>query len=407
MSSQILVDVTQFASNPVGTGIQRTLLRLARHWPARGSRAEAGFQKGRSTQYSTLPLQAFGEIANNIVEKKNSGVLPHAQAAREITGALTKHVTSQIEARDIPERYVGYLLPEPTFKDPVLDTVELCAKRMGRRAMALVFDALPQTQPHLFAGAHQGQTDRYFLSIARLESLAFISARVHRELEVRLRHSAVPNALELPLGADAFGRENSPVPPSVTFVAPGTVEPRKRHELILDTFEDLWSRGREYRLRFLGSAGWVDDALIRRFRRAAEEVALFEWHDRVSDQDLAEAIRSASAALYVSDAEGYGLPPLEALALGCPVVVSANLPAMETLPGSGQIRLDNVTRDTVAAAVDRLADSAENAALRKEIRRLVLPNWRQVVEDLVAWIDATLDGCDLSAEPEPTKGDRE
>lgn len=276
------------------------------------------------------------------------------------------------------------------MQDHVLDAASGCAQRMGRRAIAIVYDNLPQTHPGFFGGSHQGGSDRYYLTVAGLESVAFISGHAREDFEQRIRRSTVPNGFELPLGADGLGTGTSPVPPSPEFVVPGTLEPRKRHEMILEAFEMIWSRGYDWRLRFLGAPGWLDGDLLRRFRRRADEEPRFEWRERVSDDALRRALLSASAALYVSDAEGYGLPAMEALSLGCPVVVSARLPAVRSVPDGGQIRLDTLNTDAIARAVETLADPATNEAMRRAILGLELPTWKAASERLAEWMGATL-----------------
>jgi glycosyltransferase involved in cell wall biosynthesis len=90
--------------------------------------------------------------------------------------------------------------------------------------------------------------------------------------------------------------------------------------------------------------------------------------------------------VFVSDAEGCGLPPLEALFAGCPVIVSDNLPALEGLSESGQIRLAEVTVENVRVAVETLADPSHNARYRLAISALQLPTWKQFARTIEGWI---------------------
>src|SRR5207248_794516 len=88
--------------------------------------------------------------------------------------------------------------------------------------------------------------------------------------------------------------------------------------------------------------------------------------------------------------EGYGLPPLEALAVGCPVLVSAGLPALEGLSDAGQLRLATVDAESVASAVQTLADRPSNAAYRKAIKDMGLPTWKEFGAALEQWIASVL-----------------
>jgi glycosyltransferase involved in cell wall biosynthesis len=169
----------------------------------------------------------------------------------------------------------------------------------------------------------------------------------------------------------------------------GRIEPRKRHAIVLDAFEQLWSNGRDYRLIVLGPAGAEDPALVTRLNEHTRAKRVV-WTQRTTDSDVAATLAQASALVFPGEAEGYGLPPLEALAVGCPVIVSASLPALEGLSQGGQIRLEKVTVDQVASAVDRLADPSANSAARRDIQNLDLPKWAGFAAQIEQWIAARL-----------------
>ena len=90
--------------------------------------------------------------------------------------------------------------------------------------------------------------------------------------------------------------------------------------------------------------------------------------------------------LFPSEGEGFGIPPLEALHAGIPVIVSAGLPALDGLPGLGQIRLATVSVDSIADAVRSLLDEAEARRLWAEASRLHLPTWRDFSHAVAAWV---------------------
>lgn len=386
MSARLLVDVSQFVSYPIPTGIQRTLLQLARHWPADAMVTEFGFNLVRGEPYRVVPLPAFREAVESVFSGNERDAAPGMEASQKLIRFLSERSDAEVTADAIPVHYQGYFMPEITFEDRILDAVQYCRESMGRRCMAIVYDGLPQTHPWYFHGPHQGPTDRYFLTVARVESLALISEETRRVVEGRLRRSAIPNALVMPLGADALGRGAGPAPATPRFIVAGTVEPRKRHSLILDAFESLWGAGRDYRLEFLGTSGWCAPETIDRFRRCCAEQEYFSWRENVTDAELGDAMRQATGAIFVSEVEGYGLPPLEALALGCPVIVSSDMASLEGLHEAGQVRLDGAGADEIAAAVDRVADAAVNAGLRQAAAGLDLPGWQEVIAGLAAWV---------------------
>jgi glycosyltransferase involved in cell wall biosynthesis len=104
-------------------------------------------------------------------------------------------------------------------------------------------------------------------------------------------------------------------------LAVGTLQPRKNLETALLAFERLAADGLEHRLTIAGGRGWRDAALLERIS-ASPAAARIDRVGSVADAELVELYRSAACLLYPSRAEGFGFPPLEAMACGTPVVAA-------------------------------------------------------------------------------------
>jgi glycosyltransferase involved in cell wall biosynthesis len=108
-----------------------------------------------------------------------------------------------------------------------------------------------------------------------------------------------------------------------TFVILGTIEGRKNHNLLLS----LWRRltdaatGPVPRLIIVGRRGWRADDVIARLERENFAGKVIEMGP-LDDPNLAEVLSGARALLFPSFAEGYGIPLIEALAAGVPVIAS-------------------------------------------------------------------------------------
>jgi glycosyltransferase involved in cell wall biosynthesis len=102
----------------------------------------------------------------------------------------------------------------------------------------------------------------------------------------------------------------------------GTIEPRKNLITLIRAYEELLRvRGHRPQLVIAGKKGWLTEELFAHIRRAGLEERL-RFTGYISEEDLAALYSSCKAFIYPSLYEGFGLPPLEAMACGAPVITS-------------------------------------------------------------------------------------
>ncbi|WP_162987161.1 glycosyltransferase [Sphingomonas paeninsulae] len=104
------------------------------------------------------------------------------------------------------------------------------------------------------------------------------------------------------------------------FLKVGTLEPRKGHIDLIRAFETLWANGFDQTLVLLGRRGWHVDDLCEAITTHPEYGRRLIWLDNVNDAGLIEAFRESEGVLVASLAEGFGLPLIEALGHGKPVL---------------------------------------------------------------------------------------
>jgi glycosyltransferase involved in cell wall biosynthesis len=158
-----------------------------------------------------------------------------------------------------------------------------------------------------------------------------------------------------PYGVDPrFSAGPGPAGAEPYVLAVGTLQPRKNLEAALRAFERL---GDAHRLVVVGARGWRDDELLVRVH-GSPAAGRIELLGRVDDAELLALYRGAGCLLYPSRAEGFGFPPLEAMACGTPVVCTA-AGSLPEVTGDAALVVDPDDDVGLADAVERvLADPA-------------------------------------------------
>jgi len=140
----------------------------------------------------------------------------------------------------------------------------------------------------------------------------------------------------------------------------GTLEPRKNLPRLLDAHQALGSTVPP--LVIAGAAGWGDDEL--KSRLAAANNVVFIGH--VHDDDLSAVYAGAHALCYPSLMEGFGLPILEAMSQGTPVVTSLGT-STEEVAGGAAVLVDPMSTESIAEGIrDALARRSELSQLGLE-----------------------------------------
>lgn len=211
---------------------------------------------------------------------------------------------------------------------------------VGGTATVLIHDMIPLDFPQY---QRPGTVEDFRARMRRVSDLAdlviYNSAQSRADAE---RYFAdwgrVPEGIVAHLGIVAPKPTTAAITPDRPFfVTLGTIEPRKNHLLLL-TVWDLLTQDMETppELLIIGSRGWNNDEVFARLDQKPAHVTELNGLD---DGQVAALLQGARALLFPSLAEGFGLPPAEALAMGTPVVVNT-LPIYREILGNKAIYAD-------------------------------------------------------------------
>lgn len=191
---------------------------------------------------------------------------------------------------------------------------------------------------------------------------------------------AIPNATIRAGILERYGLE-----PGYFFFC-STLEPRKNLVRLLDAWASLPAPRRP--LVLVGGRGWRDDVIQARLHELQRGGGLHVL-GRVPDADLAALYAGAHCLVFPSLYEGFGIPILEAMACGCPVVTS-NVSSMPEVAGGAAVLVDPYDISSIAAGLVSLEDSSLRArcieAGQVNTRRY---SWRQSAQIILQAIQAT------------------
>ncbi|HUB65553.1 MAG TPA: glycosyltransferase family 1 protein [Methylocella sp.] len=257
-------------------------------------------------------------------------------------------------------------------------------RRPDVKPVFMLHDMIPLENPEWVSDAgmhhHRHMTNnaaRYAAALIATSPTARDS--VMRELRLRGRGDIPVATVPLPV-APIFLERNEPDEELAShdyFVVCGSLEPRKNHALLINVWRELVRRHgpRAPKLVVVGSPGWGGDAILHLLTRSREIENHVILARGLSSPALQRLMSHAKGVLMASYAEGYGLPLIEALCVGTPVVAS-DLPAHRDVAGDYAIYRHPMDGLGWLAAVETLADNTDEA---QEIRRRIVsyrpPTW--------------------------------
>lgn len=168
------------------------------------------------------------------------------------------------------------------------------------------------------------------------------------------------------------------------FLYVGTIEPRKNLEILLDAYHQLPKDIQaHYKLVIIGACGWKFEHFIQRARTLIERQQLI-MPGYVPDNNLQHLMASAHCFLYPSLYEGFGIPPLEAMASGTPVITSDCTSLPEVIAKAGVLIPASDSQRWTESIINLIEDPQQyNQYVESGLHRATLFNWTTTAEKIL------------------------
>jgi glycosyltransferase involved in cell wall biosynthesis len=282
-------------------------------------------------------------------------------AHQSLPPAIVRWLWRQDRSEDFKERLLGGV--------DVVHSTTFCAPRFRRgqkRLVVTIYDLSFVTYPEFHLPANVEHCLRGTkLAIDRADALIAISESTRRELIDEM--GAPPERIVVtPLAAepglhrvndltrlDAVRRRYQLPERFILFL--GALEPRKNLPRLLEAFAALApALQREFPLVVAGAQGWLNDSVHEQVRKLGLGERVF-FPGYIDQGDIAALYSMATVFAYPSLWEGFGLPVLEAMACGAPVLTS-NVSSLPEVAGDAAVLVPPTDVDAIAASLGRLLD---------------------------------------------------
>jgi len=373
VTDSLVVDVTFSARHERNTGIQRVVRRLCQAWEESG------------VDVVLVALDADAGAFRRLTMSERDRVLQWDNRTNPVDDAVDDDAVvvpwgSAVVLSDVPDAASTAVWAS-------------LGRDSGNTLTVIGYDAIPTLSTDDQSIEQAARFVDYLDVIHAAHRVAAISGSAAEEFAgiaemMSARGGRVPELFAVPLAVDPV--RSSPV--SVQKRVPGRLlcvgshEPRKNQHAVIRAAIEAHRQVRELELVLVGggsSEALVDLAeVVAHARRAGLRVSVLR---DTGDEALHELYRTSAAVVFASKHEGYGLPVVEALAEGTPVITSAHGSMAELAAGGGCLLVDPRDEEAIARAmVSILTDDALARRLREEASLRTRRSWRDYADEIRA-----------------------
>jgi glycosyltransferase involved in cell wall biosynthesis len=373
VADRVVVDVDHSARYELHTGIQQVVRRVLPVWDAE-HRIEPVVWADRTPGWRPLSPSEQDRVLRTSGNRE-------AQAGHDSTTTLV-----------VPWQTTVVLLEVPPAA--ACERLSALAQYSGNVVAAVGYDCVPVVSGDLVPPAEPVRFTHFLAALKHTHRIAAISGSALAEFSgftsgLGAQGLPAPEVVECvladePLHQASDRRVTEDADPVSTpeVLSVGSFEPRKNHLALLHAAEVLWREGLTFKLVLIGGSSWGEDVEWRVDQLLARGRPV-ELHPSVSADEVAAAYRRARFTVFPSVHEGFGLPIVESLGAGTPVIAADYGSAREIAAGGGVMMID--PRDDAAltqAVRNLLTDDALLSTLATQARGRPVRTWHEYAIEL-------------------------
>jgi len=360
MPNKIYLDCTHTYNFGLNTGIQRVVKNIVKNIPQVSK--ELGIDiisvVSISNQYysfSTFPevnkknrsfklflKQAYiktRHILDFMLPTKFKDILYHPNIGiflNKLTDKILFSKKINIDKLVTPKSNDILILIDTTWLDNNYKQLENL-RQSGVKIVAVIYDIIPLIHPEFFTkDLVIFFKDWYKKATKQIDGYIAISESVKEDTYAYIKENINPNIEKEKFDYFYLGTnfstvyDEKKVPDSFknyfktanAYLTVSTIEPRKNHSYILDTFDRLWDNNEDVTYIMIGRIGWNTESLMKRIKSHKEYSKKLFFLEDIDDNSLVYAYKNSKALIFASHAEGFGLPIIESFFYKLPVIAS-------------------------------------------------------------------------------------
>ena len=386
----IYLDVTSAAASPVNMGVQRTVRGLYAHLKVREPITPVRWDFSRK-RYSRLSVREQIFLDHPFASYTKSEAVPGRWNWRAYYEGWKDYWTRHrrgIAHQELLQSRNVLLIPDLCW-DTRVHAWSHMAEFPGRKVV-IFHDAMPLRIPGQ-ADSHDKLFAHYVRALACLDLVICISQEVENDvLHYWNEFGLEPKpTVVIPWPVPFVGEhpDNPPNQAARKIIYVSRLKLRKNHLVLLDACESLWRTGEQFSLDLIGIEDAFTDTrtILRKMRALVAKGRPVRWRKHISEAELNQAYRDCSFTVFPSRLEGFGLPIVESLWHGRPVICGRNGAIGEVAAGGGCYQIDQNNPDELAQAMRLLlTDKLVYDRLYEEGRARSFRPWGDYIEDLDA-----------------------